>query len=215
MQQYYRKIQDKVLVQRDIIKSLVKDQRVIGDYYEAIIRDVIRENVAEAFAVRRGVVLSKEGKTSSECDIIVYSAAEYGPLFKSGEIVVISPDAVRCVVEVKGTLNKRHLSNAVKNLSSVNELRSGIWKLIVGFNTNILYQSLVNQCVQSKTVNGIFVFNSTCQKEKEDISLQILKFVGLLKEITLPTVHQRCNAGNYVALEVTESGNLNVEPFSN
>ena len=162
MQQYYRKIQDKVLVQRDIIKSLVKDQRVIGDYYEAIIRDVIRENVAEAFAVGRGVVLSKEGKTSSECDIIIYSAAEYGPLFKSGEIVVISPDAVRCVVEVKGTLNNRHLSNALKNLSSVNELRNGIWKLIVGFNTNTPYQSLVNQCVQSKTVNGIFVFNSTC-----------------------------------------------------
>lgn len=213
MEQYYRKIQDKVLVQRDIINSLIKDQRVIGDYYEAIIRDVIRENVAETFAVGRGVILSKEGKTSRECDIIVYNAAEYGPLFKSGEIVVISPEAVRCVVEVKGTLTDSHLSDAVKNLSAVNELRSGIWKLIVGLNTNIHYQSIVNQCVQSKTVNGIFIFNSTCQNEKEDISLQMQKFVGLLKEITLPTVHQRCEAGNYVALEVTESGELNVEPF--
>lgn len=213
MQQYYKKIQDKVLVQRDIIKSLVKDQRVIGDYYEAIIRDVIRENVSEAFAVGRGVVLSKEGKTSHECDVIVYNTVEYGPLFKSGEIVVITPEAVRCVVEVKGTLTNSHLSDAVKNLSSVNELRSGIWKLIVGFNTNINYQSLINRCVQSKTINGIFIFNSTCKNEKEDISLQMQKFVGLLKEITLPTVHQRCDAGNYVALEVTESGELNVESF--
>jgi len=213
MEQYYRKIQDKVLVQRDIISSLIKDQRVIGDYYEAIIRDVIRENVAEAFAVGRGVILSKEGKTSRECDIIVYNAVEYGPLFKSGAIVVISPEAVRCVVEVKGTLTNSNLSDAVKNLSSVNELRSGIWKLIVGLNANIHYQDLVNRCVQSKTVNGIFIFNSTCQNEKEDVSLQMQKFVGLLKEITLPTVHQGCEAGNYVALEVTESGELNVEPF--
>lgn len=213
MQQYYGKIQDKVLVQQDIINSLIKDQRVIGDYYEAIIRDVIRENVAEAFAVGRGVVLSKEGKTSRECDIIVYNAAEYGPLFKSGEIVVISPEAVRCVVEVKGTLNNSHLSDAVKNLSSVNELRSGIWKLIVGLNTHIHYQGLVNRCVQSKTVNGIFIFSSTCQNEKEDVSLQMKNFVELLKEITLPAAHQICDAGDYLALSVTKPREFNAEPF--
>ena len=213
MEQYYRKIQEKVLVQRDIINSLIKDQRVIGDYYEAIIRDVIRENVAEAFAVGRGVVLSEEGQTSRECDIIVYNAAAYGPLFKSGEIVVISPEAVRCVVEVKGTLTNSHLSDAVKNLSSVNELRGGIWKLIVGLNTNIHYQDLVNRCVQSKTVNGIFIFNSTCQNEKEDVSLQMKNFVELLKEITLQAAHQICDAGDYLALSVAEPGKFNAEPF--
>jgi len=213
MQQYYRKIKDKVLVQRDIIKSLIQDQRVIGDYYEAIIRDVIRENVSEAFAVGRGVVLSEIGKTSRECDIIVYNAAEYGTLFKSGEIVVVSPEAVRCVIEVKGTLTNRQLSQAVNNLSSVNELRSGIWKLIVGFNTNILYQNLINECVQSKTVNGIFILNSTCQQEREDISLQMQQFIGLLKEITSPAAHHICDAGNFVFLEVTEPGKFNVEKF--
>ena len=169
--------------------------------------------MAEAFAVGRGVVLSKEGKTSRECDIVIYNAAEYGPLFKSGEVVVISPEAVRCVVEVKGTLTNSHLSDAVKNLSSVNELRSGIWKLIVGLNTNIHYQSLVNRCVQSKIVNGIFIFNSTCQNEKEDISMQMQNFVGLLKEITLPAAHQICDAGNYVALSVARPGEFNAEPF--
>jgi len=213
MQQYYRKIQDEVLVQKDIIKSLIKDQRVIGDYYEAIIRDVIRQNVSEAFAVGRGVILAEEGETSRECDIIIYNAIEYGPLFRSGEIIVVSPEAVRCVVEVKGTITRNSLSDAVKNLSSVNELRSGIWKLIVGLNTNILYQDLVNRCVQSKAVNGIFIFNSTRRNEKEDVSLQMQKLVGLLKEITSPTVHQGCEAGNYVALEVTKNGNINAEPF--
>jgi len=213
MEQYYRKIQEKVLVQRDIINSLIKDQRVIGDYYEAIIRDVIRENVAEAFAVGRGVVLSKEGKTSRECDIIVYNIAEYGPLFKSGEIVVISPEAVRCVVEVKGTIIKNSLSDAVKNLSSVDELRRGIWKFIIGFNTKIDYQSLVKQCAQSKTVNGIFVFNSTSQHEKEDISLQMQKFVGVLKEITLPAAHHMFDAEDIVVLEAIGSGEFNAEPF--
>ena len=78
MQQYYRKIRDKVLIQKDIINSLIKDQRVIGDYYEAIIRDVIRENVAEALSVGHGIVLSEEGKTSRECDIIILMRQSMG-----------------------------------------------------------------------------------------------------------------------------------------
>jgi hypothetical protein len=215
MQQYYKKIQEKVIMQRDIINSLIKDQRVIGDYYEAIIRDLIRENVPEAFAVGRGVIISKEGKTSRECDIIVYNAAEYGPFFKSGVIVVINPEAVRCVVEVKGTITRKSLSDAVKNLSSVNELRHGIWRFIIGFNTNIDYQNLIEQCAHSKTVNGIFVFKSTYRREKEDISLQMQKFVGILKEITLPAAHQMCDAEDFVVLEATGDGVFNTEPFTN
>ena len=32
MEQYYRKVQDKVMVQRDVINALLKDPRIIGDY---------------------------------------------------------------------------------------------------------------------------------------------------------------------------------------
>ncbi len=42
MDEYYRKIQDKLLIQKDIIDSLLKKQqtRVTSDYYEAIVRDI-------------------------------------------------------------------------------------------------------------------------------------------------------------------------------
>ena len=88
MEKYYRNVQEKVLVQRDIIRSLLKDPQIIGDYYEAIIRDAIRESISASFAVRRGVILSDTGEKSRECDIIVYSAAEYGPLFLSENISI-------------------------------------------------------------------------------------------------------------------------------
>ena len=50
MKQYYRMVQEKILVQRDIICSLLKDPQIIGDYYEAIIRDAVRESISESFA---------------------------------------------------------------------------------------------------------------------------------------------------------------------
>lgn len=213
MKQYYKNVQEKVLVQRDIIRSLLKDPQIIGDYYEAIIRDAVRESISGSFAVKRGVILSENGKSSRECDIIIYSAAEYGPLFLSENIVVLKPEAVRCVIQVKGTLNVENFKDAIGNLASVNEMRAGIWKLIVGLKTIIPYETMVNMCAQSRCVNGIFVFSTSQRYERELVSLQMGKFVGLLKSITAPGIYQRSDAGEYVALEATAIDKFEGVPF--
>jgi hypothetical protein len=213
MQQYYWNVQKKILVQRDIIRSLLKDPKVIGDYYEAIIMEAVRESISQYFSARRGVIISANGQSSRECDIIVYSAAEYGPLFLSGDIVVINPEAVRCVIQVKGTLNHENLQEAVKNLASVDKLRPGIWKLIVGFNTSMIYNDLVKVCADSKTVNGIFALSSTNKYEKEDITSQMQHFVELLKLIAAPTMYQTKDAGDYVALKTSGEGRIEGVPF--
>ena len=131
MDMYYRKVQEKVLVQRDIICALLKDPRIIGDYYEAIVRDWVREVVSGAFSVGRGVVLAADGRASKECDIIIYNAVEFGPLFVSGDIVVVSPEAVRGVIQVKGTVSLDNMSDAIASLSSVDVLRPGDRKSVV------------------------------------------------------------------------------------
>ena len=38
MEQYYKNVQKKILVEKDIIRSLLKDPKIIGDYYEAILQ---------------------------------------------------------------------------------------------------------------------------------------------------------------------------------
>ena len=203
MKQYYRMVQEKILVQRDIICSLLKDPQIIGDYYEAIIRDAVRESISESFTVGRGVILSETGQSSRECDIIIYSASEYGPLFVSGDIIVVNPEAVRCVIQVKGTISNDSLMDAIKSLAYVDRLRTGIWKLIVGFKTNVLYETLARKCAESKSVNGIFILSTSSMREKEDITVQMQKFVGLLKSITAPGMYHKTDAGNYLALEAT------------
>lgn len=213
MEQFYRKVQEKLMVQRDIICSLLKDPRIIGDYYEAILRDAVREVVSSSFAVRRGVVLAADGKASRECDIIVYNTAEYGPLFVSGDIAVVSPEAVRCVIQVKGTVSMDNLGDAIASLAAIDQLRAGIWKFIVGFKTNVDYQSLVKLCAESRQVNGIFVFSSSARGEKEDISLQMEKLVGILKSITAPGVYQTNDAGKYLALEASGRDKFQGVPF--
>lgn len=214
MKQYYRNVQKKILVQRDIIRSLLKDPKVIGDYYEAIIMDAVRESISEYFAARRGVILAENGQASRECDIIVYSAAEYGPLFLSGDMVVINPEAVRCVIQVKGTINIENLNDSIANLAAVNRLRPGIWKLIVGFRTGIPYEGLLKICAESRCVNGIFVLSTNNQYEREEIFSQMQKFVELLKMIAAPTMYQKKDAGDYVAIRVSGEGKVEGVPFA-
>ncbi|MCL2140650.1 MAG: hypothetical protein FWH42_03085 [Dehalococcoidia bacterium] len=213
MQQYYRKVQDKVMVQRDVINALLKDPRIIGDYYEAIVRDAVREAVPASFAIGRGVVLDGDGSASKECDIIIYNNVEYGPLFKSADIVVVSPEAVRCVIQVKGTVNQENLGEAIHSLAMIDQLRQGIWKFIVGFKTNVEYQTLVEVCAQSKCINGIYVFSSSYKQEKEDISLQMQKFMGVLKSITAPQMYQTNDAGKYLTLEISGRDSFHGVPF--
>ncbi|MFA5629166.1 MAG: DUF6602 domain-containing protein [Dehalococcoidales bacterium] len=213
MQQYYWNVQKKILVQRDIIRSLLKDPKVIGDYYEAIIMEAVRESISHYFSAKRGVILSADGQSTRECDIIVYSSAEYGPLFLSGDIVVVNPEAVRCVIQVKGTLNKDNLNEAIKNLQSVDKLRPGIWKLILGYSTKMLYNDIMKVCADSRSVNGVFVLASTNKDETEDITMQMQNFVELLKLIAAPTMYQTKDAGDYVAIKPSGEGRIEGVPF--
>ncbi len=127
--------------------------------------------------------------------------------------MVINPEAVRCVIQVKGTLNHENLQEAVKNLASVDKLRPGIWKLIVGFNTGLIYNDLVKVCADSRNVNGIFVLSSTNKFEKEDINSQMQNFVELLKLIAAPTMYQTKDAGDYVAIKTSGEGRIEGVPF--
>jgi hypothetical protein len=134
-------------------------------------------------------------------------------LFLSENIVVVNPDAVRIVIQVKGTLNVENLKDAIENLETVNRLRAGIWKLVVGLKTTVPYEGLVNMCAQSRCVNGVFAFSTSQRYEKEMISTQMEKFVGLLKSMTAPGMYQRSDAGDYVALETTGVDKFAGVPF--
>jgi len=89
----------------------------LADYYEAIVRDAVREAVSASFAVGRGVVLASDGRASKECDIIVTNAVEYGPLFSSGDMWWSSPESVRCVIQVKGTVSLDNMGDAIQGMA--------------------------------------------------------------------------------------------------
>jgi len=204
MDGYYRKIQDKLLIQKDMIDNLLKTQhpRVRSDYYEAILRDLVRESVPKSFSVGRGIILDNDGRHSEECDLILYDSSSFDTWFQSGEIVVVTPEAVRCIIEIKRTLTSDHIVDAIQNLKSANNLRKGIFKFIAGFYTSALYSELVSQCIYSKTVNGMFIFSSKKREDEDKINVQMKNFIEIIKIITKPAAINSCDAGDFFYHEV-------------
>ena len=63
-------------------------------------------------------------------------------------------------------------------------MRRGIFKFIVGFTTATQYDALVHQCIQSKIVNSMFVFNTHKASDDKIIDSEMERFMGIIKQIT-------------------------------
>jgi hypothetical protein len=94
-----------------------------GQYKEKLLSDIIRQHIPAHFSVGTGFVIfpKYEGKKngdeylnlkklapSKQIDIIIYDSFNYSPIFIDGDFVVLPPEAVRYIIEVKGFLGGRN-----------------------------------------------------------------------------------------------------------
>ena len=105
-----------------------------GRYKERLLADVIREFLPRTVEVGTGFVLFPHAdvnppggfefhdplnqsaySVSRECDILVYDVMRYPVVFRDGDFVIIRPEAVRAVIEVKGSLSLQETRKALSS----------------------------------------------------------------------------------------------------
>jgi len=103
-----------------------------GRYKERLLADVIREFLPRTVEVGTGFVLFPHAdvnppggsqfhdplnqsaySVSRECDILVYDVMRHPVVFRDGDFVIIRPEAVRAVIEVKGSLSLQETRDAL------------------------------------------------------------------------------------------------------
>lgn len=95
MDPYYESFTKQILARRDQIRSLTRQSKIQGDYYEALVREFIRKHIPKRYSVGHGLVFDeREQKRSKECDVIVYDSSKRQPLFQSQDLVIVNPDDV-------------------------------------------------------------------------------------------------------------------------
>lgn len=106
----------------------------LGRYKENLLAKVITDFIPKRFEVGTGFVLfvheateeraQKSGfdamnmgshSISKQCDIIVYDSAEIPVVFRDGDFVVVRPDSVRAVIEVKGSASPHEIKSTLES----------------------------------------------------------------------------------------------------
>jgi hypothetical protein len=88
----------------------------IGVHHEEIVREAIRPLISRRFSLRTGFAFLRDGTVSSQGDILVVDEFDPAPyFFQMGDVVVVHPRALACVIEVKTELSKHTFLQAVCN----------------------------------------------------------------------------------------------------
>lgn len=118
----------------DLLGRLLGDSHYpsLGQYKERLLADAIRGFLPRTVEVGTGFVMFPhadmeppgEGRfhdplnqsafsMSRQCDILVYDVAKYPAIFRDRDFVIVRPEAVRAVIEVKGMLSRREVLSAL------------------------------------------------------------------------------------------------------
>jgi hypothetical protein len=112
----------------------------LGQYKERLLADTIKDFLPRTVEVGTGFVMFPHAdetppggpemhdplnqsaySISRQCDILVYDVARFPPIFRDRDFVVVRPEAVRAVIEVKGALS---LNETVDVLDSFHDFAS-------------------------------------------------------------------------------------------
>lgn len=121
-----------------------------GAWKESVIRSVIRGYLPSTLSVGSGFILTPAGP-STQIDILIYD--DTAPiLFRDGDFVVIPADCARAVIEVKTSLSKTLLREALEKLNAVSAHLRG-------------------RCLLSRPFVGLFTYEPTTVEPQDVLSL--------------------------------------------
>jgi len=132
IESYLQKITDEFKSKRDRILSLTDHDLTIGEWREEILRNFTKEHISDRFGVGKGFIYNHAtNKVSRQCDIIIYDKQSTHPIyFKDYDLVVVPPEVVVCIIEVKSNLDHASLESAFNNIESAKKLSSNPTRLI-------------------------------------------------------------------------------------
>ena len=93
-----------------------------GFVTEAILRNFLKLVLPQKVTVGQGFV-ECGGELSYQCDIILYDAINYAPLYSCGEIVVVPSGSVYAVIEVKTSIDSKRFGDTLYAFDRLTRLR--------------------------------------------------------------------------------------------
>ena len=72
MEDFYEEVKKELLSKREQLRSLTRQSKIQGDYFEALVRDFVGRFIDDPLSVKHGLIYDHKGQRSRECDVIIY-----------------------------------------------------------------------------------------------------------------------------------------------
>jgi hypothetical protein len=102
---FYRTIGAELTAVKDRVRQLIRHWSTDGAFKESVLRYVLRRFLPEALTLGTGFVVT-ENRASPQMDILIVSR-DHPRLFSDGDLLIVSPEAVRWAIEVKTMITRR------------------------------------------------------------------------------------------------------------
>lgn len=124
---FYSSQADLLLTQYENINQLLgptSDWTHPGTHCEILLRDFLRRNLNPAISVDKGFVygrVERDGEETHgpEIDILIHDIRDHHPIFRLEDFVIVKPDAVLGMIQVKRTLRPGKDQSIAKGLKQI------------------------------------------------------------------------------------------------
>ena len=109
----------------------------VGEYKESLLKTCLKNFLPKQYSVGTGFIVFIEDRpnnknnnsesldlsnikshsTSHQIDVVVYDDYNFAPLFKDGDFVILRPEPVRSIIEVKGFLDNKNVRSCINKFS--------------------------------------------------------------------------------------------------
>jgi uncharacterized protein DUF6602 len=115
--QYFQSLSQEMRALQNRVRNFIDDAHWLtdGEWKESVLRNFLRPNLPRSVEVGRGFVVSAKGN-SNQIDVLIYDSAK-PVLFRDGDLVFVTPDAVCGAIEVKSNLNNTSFAQTVAKLT--------------------------------------------------------------------------------------------------
>lgn len=116
--EYHKTTTKELLALKNKVRVLVDHWGEDGHYKEIVLKNIIKRFMPDRYLIGTGFVVKQtenrgEHLSSRQIDLIIYDSSS-PVLFKESDFVILTPDAVRGIIEVKTNLYNQDLSDVIR-----------------------------------------------------------------------------------------------------
>ena len=121
--EFHKTTAKELLAIKDRVRHLIDHWGEDGRYKEAVLKSVIERFLPEKYRIGSGFVVRQTRQrgnhdASNQIDIIIYDT-KFPVLFKEGDFVIVTPDSVKAIIEVKANLKNQGIKKVIDKSNKI------------------------------------------------------------------------------------------------